>query len=213
MWEQSLHFSSGSQTMREVTSLGMAPMRYRVPTDLQQDPITSFAVRIRDFLLLKKDCGAIPVISSGTLNRVPLRMDFTEINSRGKRGVLLGRIDRQNSRFRTAKTIIKFVLHASFVELESAKNAVNEPVCRPGKGPGLSPLAPALLREGSFRLMGSGNLHTSLDFFPSSLKHVVFLLIHHTDMSGLSWTVLLLHFSLQVIEGLSHNFEPANRRV
>ncbi|GFT33584.1 sodium channel protein 1 brain [Trichonephila clavipes] len=40
---------------------------------------------------------------------------------------LLGRIDRQNSRFRTAKTIIiKFGLHASFVELESAKNAVNE---------------------------------------------------------------------------------------
>ncbi|GFW18960.1 uncharacterized protein TNCV_164761 [Trichonephila clavipes] len=54
-------------------------------------------------------------------------MDFTEINSRGKRGELLGRIDRQNSRFRTAKTIIiKFGLHASFVELESAKNSVNE---------------------------------------------------------------------------------------
>ncbi|GFU54124.1 hypothetical protein TNCV_109491 [Trichonephila clavipes] len=54
-------------------------------------------------------------------------MDFTEINSREKRGELLGRIDRQNSRFRTAKTIIiKFVLHASFVESESAKNAVNE---------------------------------------------------------------------------------------
>ncbi|GFY15187.1 uncharacterized protein TNCV_1570001 [Trichonephila clavipes] len=54
-------------------------------------------------------------------------MDFTEINSRGKRGELLGRIDRQNSRFRTAKTIIiKFGLHASFVELESAKNALNE---------------------------------------------------------------------------------------
>ncbi|GFX96923.1 hypothetical protein TNCV_1996551 [Trichonephila clavipes] len=54
-------------------------------------------------------------------------MDFTEINSRGKRGKLLGRNDRQNSRFGTAKTIIiKFGLHASFVELESAKNAVNE---------------------------------------------------------------------------------------
>ncbi|GFT39934.1 uncharacterized protein TNCV_336451 [Trichonephila clavipes] len=54
-------------------------------------------------------------------------MHFTEINSRGKRGELLGRIDRQNFRFRTAKTIIiKFGLHASFVELESAKNAVNE---------------------------------------------------------------------------------------
>ncbi|GFX44611.1 alkylglycerol monooxygenase [Trichonephila clavipes] len=54
-------------------------------------------------------------------------MDFTEINSRGERGELLGRIDRQNSRFRTAKTIIiKFGLHASFVELESAKNALNE---------------------------------------------------------------------------------------
>ncbi|GFX31443.1 uncharacterized protein LOC103524116 [Trichonephila clavipes] len=54
-------------------------------------------------------------------------MDFTEINSRGKRGELLGRIDRQNSRFRTAKTIIiKFGLHASFVELESAKSALNE---------------------------------------------------------------------------------------
>ncbi|GFV74648.1 uncharacterized protein TNCV_5130901 [Trichonephila clavipes] len=54
-------------------------------------------------------------------------MDFTEINSRGKRGELLGRIDRYMSRFRTAKTIIiKFGLHASFVELESAKNALNE---------------------------------------------------------------------------------------
>ncbi|GFT20959.1 transposable element Tcb2 transposase [Trichonephila clavipes] len=54
-------------------------------------------------------------------------MDFTEINSRGKRRELLGRIDRQNSRFRTAKTIIiKYGLHASFVESESAKNALNE---------------------------------------------------------------------------------------
>ncbi|GFT57917.1 uncharacterized protein TNCV_4866011 [Trichonephila clavipes] len=54
-------------------------------------------------------------------------MDFTEINSRGKRGEILGRIDRQNSHFRTAKTIIiKFGLHASFVKLESAKNALNE---------------------------------------------------------------------------------------
>ncbi|GFX99099.1 hypothetical protein TNCV_2492801 [Trichonephila clavipes] len=54
-------------------------------------------------------------------------MDFTEINCRGKRGKLLGRIDRQNSRFRASKTtIIKFGLHASFVELGSAKNAVNE---------------------------------------------------------------------------------------
>ncbi|GFX46761.1 transposable element Tc3 transposase [Trichonephila clavipes] len=36
-------------------------------------------------------------------------------------------LGRQNSRFRAAKTtIIKFGLHASFVELESAKNAVNE---------------------------------------------------------------------------------------
>ncbi|GFV51175.1 rho GTPase-activating protein 100F [Trichonephila clavipes] len=62
------------------------------------------------------------------LNRVPLGMDFTEINSRGKRGELWGRIDRQNFRFRTAKTtIIKFGLHASFVELESAKSALNEP--------------------------------------------------------------------------------------
>ncbi|GFX29226.1 uncharacterized protein TNCV_3217601 [Trichonephila clavipes] len=57
-------------------------------------------------------------------------MDFTEINSRGKRGELLGRIDRQNSRFRTAKTIIiKFGLHASFVESESAKNVLNEKEC------------------------------------------------------------------------------------
>ncbi|GFW32737.1 uncharacterized protein TNCV_3679851 [Trichonephila clavipes] len=54
-------------------------------------------------------------------------MGFTEINSRRKRGELLGRIDRQNSRFRTAKTtIIKFGLHAGFVELESAKSALNE---------------------------------------------------------------------------------------
>ncbi|GFX63748.1 hypothetical protein TNCV_215481 [Trichonephila clavipes] len=36
-------------------------------------------------------------------------------------------MDRQNSRFRTAKaTIIKFGLHASFVELESAKRTLNE---------------------------------------------------------------------------------------
>ncbi|GFW73851.1 hypothetical protein TNCV_48401 [Trichonephila clavipes] len=54
-------------------------------------------------------------------------MDFTEINSRAKRKESLGRIDRQNSRFRTAKTtIIKFGLHVSFVELESAKSALNE---------------------------------------------------------------------------------------
>ncbi|GFX07669.1 hypothetical protein TNCV_4159381 [Trichonephila clavipes] len=54
-------------------------------------------------------------------------MDFTEINSRRKRGELFGRINRQNSRFRNAKTIIiKLGLHASFVELESAKDAVNE---------------------------------------------------------------------------------------
>ncbi|GFX23561.1 mitogen-activated protein kinase-binding protein 1 [Trichonephila clavipes] len=53
-------------------------------------------------------------------------MDFTEINSRGKRGELLGRIDRQNSHFRTTRTItIKFGLYVSFVELESAKNALN----------------------------------------------------------------------------------------
>ncbi|GFW34445.1 hypothetical protein TNCV_500631 [Trichonephila clavipes] len=63
-------------------------------------------------------------------------MDFTEINSRGKRGELLERIDRQNSRFRAAKTtIIKFGLHASFVELESAKSALNEDWwCRAGRG-------------------------------------------------------------------------------
>ncbi|GFV13756.1 hypothetical protein TNCV_3179211, partial [Trichonephila clavipes] len=54
-------------------------------------------------------------------------MGFTEINSRGKRGKFWGRIDRQNSRYRTSKTIIiKFGLHASFVELESEKNALNE---------------------------------------------------------------------------------------
>ncbi|GFU48341.1 hypothetical protein TNCV_1634571 [Trichonephila clavipes] len=54
-------------------------------------------------------------------------MNFTEINSRWKLGELLGRIDRQNSRFRTGKTaIIKFGLHASFLELESAKSALNE---------------------------------------------------------------------------------------
>ncbi|GFY10259.1 hypothetical protein TNCV_2629381 [Trichonephila clavipes] len=54
-------------------------------------------------------------------------MDFTEINSRGKREELLELIDRQNSLFRTAKTtIMKFGLHASFVELESAKSALNE---------------------------------------------------------------------------------------
>ncbi|GFX22115.1 hypothetical protein TNCV_3054711 [Trichonephila clavipes] len=54
-------------------------------------------------------------------------MDFTEINFRGKQKESLGRIDRQNSLFRTAKTtIIKFGLYASFVELESAKSALNE---------------------------------------------------------------------------------------
>ncbi|GFV90904.1 DUF4817 domain-containing protein [Trichonephila clavipes] len=54
-------------------------------------------------------------------------MDFMEINSRRKRGELLRRIDKKNSRLRTAKTIIiKFGLHASFVELESIKNALNE---------------------------------------------------------------------------------------
>ncbi|GFY26460.1 hypothetical protein TNCV_2877921 [Trichonephila clavipes] len=54
-------------------------------------------------------------------------MDFTEINSRRKRGELLEHIDRQNFRFRTAKTtIIKFGLHASFVELESAKSACSQ---------------------------------------------------------------------------------------
>ncbi|GFY00300.1 hypothetical protein TNCV_4711021 [Trichonephila clavipes] len=71
--------------------------------------------------------------SSIGLNRVPLRMDFTEINSRGKRGELLERIDSQNSRFRTAKTtIIKFGLHASFVELESTKSALNELIRKSG---------------------------------------------------------------------------------
>ncbi|GFW19875.1 hypothetical protein TNCV_3561781 [Trichonephila clavipes] len=55
-------------------------------------------------------------------------VDFRKGNHfQGERGELLGRIDRQNSRFRTAKTIIiKFGFHASFVELESAKNAFNE---------------------------------------------------------------------------------------
>ncbi|GFX38036.1 hypothetical protein TNCV_3836351 [Trichonephila clavipes] len=56
-------------------------------------------------------------------------MGFTEINSREKRGEFLGRTDRQNSRFRTAKTTrIKFSLHDSFVELESSKSALNEEV-------------------------------------------------------------------------------------
>ncbi|GFY26936.1 hypothetical protein TNCV_930771 [Trichonephila clavipes] len=54
-------------------------------------------------------------------------MDFREINSRGKRGELSGRVDRQNSHIRTAKTtIIKFGLSASFVELEFAKSALNK---------------------------------------------------------------------------------------
>ncbi|GFT99238.1 hypothetical protein TNCV_4084151 [Trichonephila clavipes] len=78
--------------------------------------------------------GAAARIFCGLMNlppppaKVPLRMDFTEINSRGKR------IDRQNSRFRTAKTIIiKFGLHASFVESESAKNALNETTFSPSR--------------------------------------------------------------------------------
>ncbi|GFW35815.1 transposable element Tcb1 transposase [Trichonephila clavipes] len=46
---------------------------------------------------------------------------------RGEAGRVIERIDRQNSRSRTAKTtIIKFGLHASFVELESTKSALNE---------------------------------------------------------------------------------------
>ncbi|GFW61683.1 hypothetical protein TNCV_3706181 [Trichonephila clavipes] len=54
-------------------------------------------------------------------------MEFMEINSRGKRGELLERIDRQNSRFRTAKTrIIKFGFHGSFDELKSAKSVFNK---------------------------------------------------------------------------------------
>ncbi|GFX54032.1 hypothetical protein TNCV_2336681 [Trichonephila clavipes] len=45
----------------------------------------------------------------------------------GEAGKVIGRIGRQNSRFRTAKTtIIKFGLHISFVELESSKNALKE---------------------------------------------------------------------------------------
>ncbi|GFT35715.1 uncharacterized protein TNCV_2944031 [Trichonephila clavipes] len=66
--------------------------------------------------------------TSKELNRVPLEKDFTEINSKGERGELLGRMDRQNFRFRTAKSIIiKFGLKASFfVQLESAKDALNE---------------------------------------------------------------------------------------
>ncbi|GFW11242.1 uncharacterized protein TNCV_3807621 [Trichonephila clavipes] len=85
-----------------------------------------FIVELSAETLERHSGGGMGLNTSFWLNRVPLRMDFTEINSSGKRGELLGRIDRQNSRFRTAKTIIiKFGLHASFVELESAKNAVN----------------------------------------------------------------------------------------
>ncbi|GFW20367.1 transposable element Tcb1 transposase [Trichonephila clavipes] len=60
-------------------------------------------------------------------------MGFTEINSSGKRGEFLGRIDRQNSRFRTAKTTrTKFGLHDSFVELKSSKSALNEVITMEG---------------------------------------------------------------------------------
>ncbi|GFW64480.1 hypothetical protein TNCV_813151 [Trichonephila clavipes] len=53
-------------------------------------------------------------------------MDFMEIKSRGKREELLWCIDRQNSRFRSTRTIIiKFGLLVSSVELESAKNDLN----------------------------------------------------------------------------------------
>ncbi|GFX47891.1 general transcription factor II-I repeat domain-containing protein 2A [Trichonephila clavipes] len=76
---------------------------------------------------LKKIVSVTTDGAPNMLNRVPLRKDFTEINSRREWGKLLGRIEGQNFRFRTAKTIIiKFDLHSSFVELESAKNAVNE---------------------------------------------------------------------------------------
>ncbi|GFV00205.1 reverse transcriptase domain-containing protein [Trichonephila clavipes] len=55
----------------------------------------------------------------------------------GEAGRVIGRIDRQNSRFRTATTIIiKFGYHASFVESESAKNAVNEVEVQPPGGYG-----------------------------------------------------------------------------
>ncbi|GFU86339.1 hypothetical protein TNCV_2116921, partial [Trichonephila clavipes] len=58
------------------------------------------------------------------LSRIPLTTDFTELQVEA--GELLGRIDRQNSSFRTTRTIIiKFGLHVSFVELKSAKNALN----------------------------------------------------------------------------------------
>ncbi|GFY06804.1 hypothetical protein TNCV_482091 [Trichonephila clavipes] len=57
----------------------------------------------------------------------PTKNGFYGNQLRGKRGELLGLIVRQNSRFRTAKTvIIKFGLDASFVDLESAKNSLNE---------------------------------------------------------------------------------------
>ncbi|GFX71492.1 hypothetical protein TNCV_2694801 [Trichonephila clavipes] len=66
-------------------------------------------------------------IKKNKLNRVPLRNGLYGNQLQGKRRVLLGGIDRQNSSFRTAKTIIiKFGLQASFLELESAKNALNE---------------------------------------------------------------------------------------
>ncbi|GFX56553.1 uncharacterized protein TNCV_74991 [Trichonephila clavipes] len=45
----------------------------------------------------------------------------------GEAGRVIERIDKQNSRFGTAKTtIIKFGLYSSFVELDSTKSALNE---------------------------------------------------------------------------------------
>ncbi|GFX88905.1 hypothetical protein TNCV_2576121 [Trichonephila clavipes] len=56
-------------------------------------------------------------------------VDVKNITESGSGECYLGRIDRQNSRYRTAKTTIsKFSSHASFVELDSAKNALNENV-------------------------------------------------------------------------------------
>ncbi|GFU39416.1 hypothetical protein TNCV_3454581 [Trichonephila clavipes] len=115
-------------------------------------------------------------------------MGFTEINSRGKRGEFLGRIDRQNSRFRTAKTTRrKFGLHDSFVELESSKNAVNETgnllFCAGGGNDGDSPLPLALLMEATTGVGMSRSPLVEATEIPNACLLTIGLLVGYRDKS------------------------------
>ncbi|GFT73438.1 hypothetical protein TNCV_4020871 [Trichonephila clavipes] len=112
-------------------------------------------------------------------------MDFTEINSRGKRGELLGRIDRQNSRFRTAKTIIKFGLHAFFVELESAKNAFNEAESVPGPNDIGHVIGEFVhLAKQIYLKVDSGDVQELLDFHNQKLTMDELIEMQEQDIGG-----------------------------